>query len=212
MRKFLIAALICLAPSCGSLPLRNDPASTDFYGMEPGLERIYKTRFPVCGKSHSHYMRKIVARTLSLPQGKAVVVDVAFDTESNLGLHGIPETSSEVFTENGAGFGFYDLQPNEQPQAADPKRIEIEIPKPVTPGTRLKFDQGEVILEAVEDLAVAAGRFAGCIRVRTQFKDDANVFWFAPGVGMIRGYSESKAADGGPKMAFELLKVSHASN
>ena len=212
MRKFLLAALACLPASCGSLPIRNDPASTDFYGMEPGLVRIYRSRFPVCGKPHSHYMRKIVTRELTLAQGRAVVVDVAFEANSNLPLHGIPETGSEVFTETGAGFGYYDLQPGEQPQAADPKRIELEVPKPVAPGTRLKFDQGEVIVEAIEEVVVAAGRFAGCARVRTQFKNDANIFWFAPGVGMIRGYSESKASDGGPKMAFELLTLSHAAN
>jgi hypothetical protein len=212
MRRFLPAALLCLAASCGSLPIRNDPASTDYYGMEQGLVRIYRARFPVCGKPHSHHMRKIVARTLALPQGRAVVVDVAFETGSMLPLHGIPETSCEVFTENDAGFGFYDLKPGEKPDAADPKRIDIEVPKPVTPGTRMKFDQGEVILEAVEELVVPAGRFAGCIRVRTQFKDDANVFWFAPGVGMIRGFSESKAADGRPKMEFELVKLSRSAN
>src|SRR6185436_280996 len=107
----------------------------DFYGMEPGLERIYRCRFPVCGKPHAHYMRKIVTRTLTLPQGKAVVIDVAFEIGNNLGLHGIPETSFEVFTEDSNGFGFYDLKPEERPDAADPKRIEIELPKPVAPGT-----------------------------------------------------------------------------
>jgi hypothetical protein len=212
MRRFLPAALLCLAASCGSLPIRNDPASTDYYGMDVGLVRIYRSRFPVCGKPHSHYMRKIVSRTLTLPQGKAVVVDVAFEANSSLPLHGIPETSSEVFTENAAGFGYYDLNPGERPDAVDLKRIEIEVPKPVTPGTRLKYESGEVILEGVDELVVPAGKFAGCIRVRFQFKDDANVFWFAPGVGMIRGFSESKAADGRPKMEFELVKLSRSAN
>ena len=106
MRRVLLAILLTLPASCGPLPVLNDPASTDYFGMEPGLVRIYRSRFPVCGKPHSHYMRKIVSRTLTLPQGKAVVVDVAFEANSTLPLHGIPESSSEVFTENGAGFGF----------------------------------------------------------------------------------------------------------
>jgi hypothetical protein len=48
--------------------------------------------------------------------------------------------------------------------------------------------------------------------VRTQFKDDANVFWFAPGVGMIRGFSEKKGTDGRAKMEFELVKLSRSTN
>jgi len=86
-------------------------------------------------------------------------------------------------------------------------QIEIEIPKPVRPGTRKKIEGGEIILEAVEDVVVEAGRFAGCIRLRFQFANDANVFWFAPGVGMIRGTSESKGKDGRAAMEYELIDL-----
>jgi len=204
------ALLLPLLTACGSLPVRNDPASTDFYGMDAGLTRIYRAHFAVCGKPHDHYMQKKVLKEISLPQGRAVIVSVAFPDNSNLDLHGIPLYSEEVFTETEAGFGYYDLKPREEPNAAEPKRIDLEIPKPVKPGTRLKFDQGEVILEATEDVSVGAGRFLGCIRVRTQFKDDANLFWFAPGVGMVRGYSEKKGKDGRPMMEFELLRVTRS--
>lgn len=196
--------------ACGSLPVRNDPTSTDFYGMDPGLVRIYRAHFAVCGKPHDHYMQKKVLREISLAQGRAVVVSVAFPDNSNLDLHGMPLYSEEVFTETEAGFGYYDLKPGEEPNAAEAKRIDVEVPKPVKPGTRLKFEQGEIILEGMEDVTVGAGRFVNCIRVRSQFKDDANLFWFAPGVGMIRGYSQKKGRDGRPMLEFELLRLTRS--
>lgn len=202
--------LLATLSACGSLPVRNDPTSTDFYGMETGLTRVYRAHFAVCGKPHDHYMQKKVLKEISLPEGRAVIVSVAFPDNSRLDLHGMPLYSEEVFTETEAGFGYYDLKPGEEPTAAEAKRIDVEIPKPVRPGTRLKFDQGMVILDAVEDVTVEAGRFCGCVRVRTEFAHDANVFWFAPGVGMVRGYSESKGKDGRPKMEFELIRLTRS--
>jgi len=175
-----------------------------------GLVRVYCAHFAVCGKPHDHFMQKRILKEISVSGGRAVIVEVRFPEESNLELHGIPLYSREVFTETDAGFGFYSLKPGEEIAAAEAKRIDVELPKPVKPGTRLKFDLGEVILEAVEELNVPAGRFSNCIRVRSQFDKDANVFWFAPGAGMIRGYSEKKGKDGRPLMEFELLRLSRA--
>jgi hypothetical protein len=211
MRRILLALLL-LSSACGPLPVLNNPASTDYFGMEPGLVRIYRSRYPLCGKPHAHFLRKHVIGPLGLTGGNAVVVEFQFEESDRLRLHGVPMYGREVFAETGKGFGFYDLKRGEKPETADPERIDIEIPKPVEPGTRMKFDQGEVIVEAVEEVVVAAGRFAGCVRVRTQFKDDANLFWFAPGVGMIRGFSEKKGPDGRPAMEFELVQLSHSAD
>ena len=200
--------VLILPAACGPLPIQNDPAATDFFGMDPGLIRVYRSRFPICGHPHNHFMQKKVLKEMSLPGGKAALVEIQFNESNATLFHGLPRLGREVLTENGEGFGYYGLEPGEDPPSADPKRIDLEIPKPVTPGTRRKFDQGEVIVEAVEEVVVAAGRFAGCIRIRTQFEKDGNVFWFAPGIGMIRGYSESKGKDGRAAMEFELVRWS----
>jgi hypothetical protein len=175
--------------------------------MDVGLVRLYRAHFGVCGNPHDHLMQKRILKEIPLSGGRAVIVEVQFPEESNLDLHGIPLYSREVFTETDAGFGFYSVKPGEEPATAEAKRIDVELPKPVKPGTRLKFGQGEVILEAVEEMVVRAGRFSSCIRVRSQFERDANVFWFAPGAGMIRGYSEKKGKDDRPLMEFELLRL-----
>ncbi len=208
MRSGLLALLLIPLSSCAPAPLRNDPSSPDYYGLDVGLVRTYRSRFPLCGKPHDHFMQKRVQQELSLAGGRAVIVEVLFPRTLETDLHGMPSYAREVFTETETGFGYYDLEPRSQPTAADPGKIEIEVPKPVRPGTRRKIEGGEIILEAVEDMVVEGGRFAGCIRMRIQFAKDGNVFWFAPGVGMIRGYSESKGKDGRAAMEYELIELS----
>lgn len=152
-------------------------------------------------------MQKRVQKELPLAGGRAAIIEILLPETLQSELHGMPTYAREVFTETDAGFGYYGLPPKVQPEAAEPGKIEVEIPKPVRPGTRKKFEGGELILEAVEDVVVEAGRFTGCIRMRIQFSNNANVFWFAPGVGMIRGYSESKGKDGRAAMEFELIEL-----
>jgi hypothetical protein len=178
------------------------------YGLEPGLVRTYENRLPVCGNAHVHLMEKRVEKELGLAGGKAVLVDVRLS--QFLELHSFPSHFREVFTETDEGFGFYELKPEENPDAAESDRIDIELPKPITPGTRKKYQGGEIVVEAIEDVVVRAGKFVGCARVRFQFDDDANLFWFAPGVGMVRGFSESKDKDGRPKMEYELIQLSQS--
>jgi hypothetical protein len=207
MRTCLVAFFLIPFSACAPAPLRNDPASPDYYGLEVGLVRTYRSRSPVCGKPHDHLMQKRVQKELALSDGRAVIVEILLPRTLETELHAIPTYSREVFTETDAGFGYYGLELQDVPAAADPAKIEIEVPKPVRTGTRRKFQGGELLIEAVEDVVVEAGRFAGCIRLRIQFAKDGNVFWFAPGVGMIRGYSESKGKDGRAAMEYELVEL-----
>ena len=197
--------LFLLPAACVSPQIRNDPASSDFYGLDVGLVRVYRSRLPICGRPHDHYMEKVVEKELPFSGDRAVLVEGRLST--SVELHGIPPFFREVFAETDPGFGFYDVE-GDAPEAGDPRRVELELPKPVVPGTRYLHEGGEIIVEAVEDVVVTAGKFVGCVRVRYQFTNDANVFWYAPGVGMVRGYSEKKGKDGRPAMEFELIKLS----
>lgn len=207
----LLPALLLAALSACAAPLRNDPASADYYGLDLALVRTYRTHFPLCGKPHDHYMQKRGFKELSLAGGKAVVIEILLEKTFSAEIHALPLYSREVFAETERGFGYYELKADAEPDAAEAAKIDIEVPKPVRPGTRLKYEGGEVIVETVEDVVVKAGRFAGCVRVRYQFEKDANVLWFAPGVGMVKGYSESKGKDGRPALEYELVELTRAS-
>lgn len=193
----MLAFMACASP----VAPRADVA--DYYGMKVGLVRVYRARFPVCGRPVETTMTKTVSGPLAIDIGTAVVIEVRLDVD--LSLHAIPGVSQEAFAELPTGWGFCDLDATKRELKS--RNIRIELAKPVAAGTTWTVDKAVMTIAAIEDVEVRAGRFARCARVSFEEPSGEACFWFAPGVGMVKGWSGAVDTSGRHEMEYELVSV-----
>jgi hypothetical protein len=205
-KRVWIHLLTLLLAACAAPPPPEEVLAGDYYGLRFGLEKTFQARFPFAGKSLDTPMKKRVVKELPCPHGRGALVEIELPPVL-AGNKMVPVRRREIIAGTEAGFGYYELK-GEPPEEVDPNSIQIELHKPLKVGAIWgdRAQGTDARLEAFEEVNVKAGTFPHSARVRIRYPDDSTItLWFAPRVGMVKGVSSMKGADGRPLAEYELL-------